>query len=60
MGIKFHKVGLAKNYYYCLQKKCVLIRRPLLSNGIEVKTEEIVTNEVIKTLRGEFSVDLTL
>ena len=55
-----YKGRFGKKQLLLYTKKCILVRRPLLSKGIEIKTEEIVTDEVTRILREEFSVELTL
>ena len=48
---KFYKVGSAKNVYYCILKRCVLLRRPLLASG-SLKIVYVGSNAVPETVKN--------
>ena len=56
--LKYYKLGKAKNVYYCIKKKCILMRRPFLSEKIEVSAEDNVPDEVSHNILDEFSVNV--
>ena len=55
---KFYKVGSAKNFYYCIQRRCLLMRRSMLNslNIVYVGTDDI-PEKVRNYIKEQFGVD---